>query len=252
MSTAHSWAFAVLVSCALVWAASGCRAPEATPPPQQSWEGPSAAELGYDSLRDTMVEIQLRSRGIQDERVLEVMGLVPREEFVPEEQRPHAYEDRPLPIGEDQTISQPYIVALMTELLDIERGDKVLEIGTGSGYQAAILAELTPHVYTIEILPTLAERAAQTLKRLGYDSVEVKTGDGYLGWPEHAPFDGIIVTCAPEDVPQPLQDQLAEGGRMVIPVGSQATYQRLYVLTKEQGELKQREVIPVRFVPMVH
>ena len=169
-----------------------------------------------------------------------------------ESQVERAYEDRALPIGEGQTISQPYIVALMTELLDVERADKVLEIGTGSGYQAAVLAELTPHVYTIEILPALAERAAQTLARLGYDSVEVKAGDGYLGWPEHAPFDGIIVTCAPEDVPQPLRDQLAEGGRMVIPVGSQATYQHLYVLTKEQGELKQREVIPVRFVPMVH
>ena len=251
MPTARWLCFVVPLSIALALGAGGCRAPEATPaPPQSGAAAPDASD--YDQLRSQMVEFQLRSRGIKDRRVLEVIGLVPREEFVPEEQRPHAYEDRPLPIGEGQTISQPYIVALMTELLDVERGDTVLEIGTGSGYQAAVLAELTPDVCTIEIVPALAERAAKTLARLGYDSVEVKAGDGYLGWPEHAPFDGIIVTCAPEDVPQPLQDQLAEGGRMVIPVGSQATYQRLYVLTKEGGKLKQREVIPVSFVPMVH
>jgi len=199
-----------------------------------------------------MVHRQIRARGVEDERVLAAMEAVPRAEFVPTEQRPHAYEDRPLPIGEDQTISQPYIVALMTELLEVREGDRVLEIGTGSGYQAAVLAELTPHVYTIEIIPTLAERAEETLRRLGYDSVEVKAGDGYLGWPEHAPFDGIIVTCAPEEVPEALKEQLREGGRMVIPVGPQWTHQTLYLLTKKGESLEQKDVIPVRFVPMVH
>jgi protein-L-isoaspartate(D-aspartate) O-methyltransferase len=181
-----------------------------------------------------MVRRQIRARGVKDERVLGAMERVPRHEFVPAAQRPYAYEDRPLPIGKGQTISQPYIVALMTELLEVEEGDKVLEIGTGSGYQAAILAELTPHVYTIEIITSLAERAEETLRRLGYETVQVKAGDGYLGWPEHAPFDGIIVTCAPEEVPEAL------------------AHQTLYVLRKSEGRLRQKEVIPVRFVPMVH
>lgn len=199
-----------------------------------------------------MVQQQIRARGVADKRVLSAMARVPRHEFVPAGQRPYAYEDRPLPIGEDQTISQPYIVALMTELLELDAGDRVLEIGTGSGYQAAILAELTPHVYTIEILPKLAQRAEQTLRRLGYGQVKVKAGDGYLGWPEHAPFDAIIVTCAPERVPEPLREQLKEGGRMVIPVGPQWTGQTLYLLRKQGGDLEQKAVIPVRFVPMVH
>jgi len=199
-----------------------------------------------------MVQQQIRARGVADKRVLSAMARVPRHEFVPAEQRPYAYEDRPLPIGEGQTISQPYIVALMTELLELEAGDRVLEIGTGSGYQAAILAELTAHVYTIEILPKLAQRAEQTLRRLGYGQVKVKAGDGYLGWPERAPFDAIIVTCAPERVPEPLREQLKEGGRMVIPVGPQWTGQTLYLLRKQGGDLEQKAVIPVRFVPMVH
>jgi protein-L-isoaspartate(D-aspartate) O-methyltransferase len=198
-----------------------------------------------------MVADQIAARGVKDARVLAAMGKVPREEFVPADQRPFAYEDRPLPIGEGQTISQPYIVALMTELLALKPGDKVLEIGTGSGYQAAILAELAAHVYTIEIIPALAQRAEQTLRRLGYTGVRVKAGDGYLGWPEYAPFDAIIVTCAPEQVPRPLADQLREGGRMVIPVGPQWTSQTLYLLRKHQGKLTQQAVIPVRFVPMV-
>jgi len=200
--------------------------------------------------REAMVRGQLEARGIADERVLAAMRRVPRDQFVPPDQRPHAYEDRPLPIGEGQTISQPYIVAFMTELLEIQEGEKVLEIGTGSGYQAAILAELTPHVYTIEILPGLARRAEETLRGLGYKGVKVKAGDGYLGWPEHAPFDAIIVTCAPEEVPGPLEEQLKEGGRMVIPVGPQWTAQTLYLLRKESGELGQTAVLPVRFVPM--
>jgi protein-L-isoaspartate(D-aspartate) O-methyltransferase len=209
------------------------------------------APTGLAAEREAMVAQQLRARGIKDQRVLAVMGKMPREEFVPADQRAHAYEDRPLPIGLGQTISQPYIVALMTELLGLKPREKVLEIGTGSGYQAAILAELTPEVYTIEILPELAERAAETLKRLGYSSVKVKTGDGYLGWPEYAPFDAIIVTCAPENVPKPLVEQLREGGRMVIPVGPQGGPQTLYLLKKEKGELASTAVIPVAFVPMV-
>ena len=224
----------------------GCRAAPQPSPDDAVRQPPDVR------LRQIMVHRQIRGRGVEDERVLAAMEAVPRAEFVPTEQRPHAYEDRPLPIGEDQTISQPYIVALMTELLEVREGDRVLEIGTGSGYQAAVLAELTPHVYTIEIIPTLAERAEETLRRLGYDSVEVKAGDGYLGWPEHAPFDGIIVTCAPQEVPQPLKDQLKEGGRMVIPVGPQWTHQTLYLLTKKGESLQQKDVIPVRFVPMVH
>jgi protein-L-isoaspartate(D-aspartate) O-methyltransferase len=212
--------------------------------------GPCKADP-YAEARERMLALDIRGRGIRDERVLEAMRRVPRQAFVPSEYADKAYADHPLPIGAGQTISQPYIVALMTELLEVKEGDRVLEIGTGSGYQAAILAELTPHVYTIEIIRTLAERAEKTLRRLGYDTVKVKTGDGYLGWPEHAPFDGIIVTCAPDEVPQPLRDQLAEGGRMVIPVGPQWTSQTLYLLRKKNGKLAQTAVIPVRFVPMV-
>jgi len=223
----------------------GCRE---EPPPERLRQTPPPLE----AQRMMMVERQIRARGVKDSRVLAAMERVPREEFVPPDQRPYAYEDGPLPIGQRQTISQPYIVALMTELAAVEQGDKVLEIGTGSGYQAAILAELTPHVYTIEILPKLAERARNTLRRLGYDDVQVKTGDGYLGWPEYAPFDAIIVTCAPESVPEPLKEQLKDGGRMVIPVGRQWTGQTLYVLRKHGDDLEQEAVIPVRFVPMVH
>jgi len=243
-TAARLWGLAV---CVVVAAAGlcGCRAA-----PQPSREAAVRQPSDF-RLRRIMVDTQIRARGVQDERVLAAMEAVPRAEFVPAAQRPHAYEDRPLPIGEDQTISQPYIVALMTELLEVEEGDRVLEIGTGSGYQAAVLAELTPHVYTIEIIPTLAERAEETLRRLGYDAVEVKAGDGYLGWPDSAPFDGIIVTCAPEEVPGPLKEQLREGGRMVIPVGPQWTHQTLYVLTKKGDTLEQKEIIPVRFVPMV-
>jgi protein-L-isoaspartate(D-aspartate) O-methyltransferase len=199
-----------------------------------------------------MVREQIYDRGVRAARVLKAMETVPRHEFVAEDQRPYAYDDRPLPIGEGQTISQPYIVAVMTELLALKPTDKVLEIGTGSGYQAAILAELTPQVYTVEILPGLAKSAEHTLRRLGYDTVKVRTGDGYQGWAEYAPFDAIIVTCAPEDVPKALADQLGEGGRMVIPVGPQWTDQTLYLLRKGGGKLEEKAVIPVRFVPMVH
>ncbi len=228
---------------------TGCRGKSPAVPTRVAT--PIRPGTSFELQRQQMVASQLQARGVKDTRVLAAMGKVPREEFVPAEARARAYEDGPLPIGEGQTISQPYVVALMTELLAVTPGDKVLEIGTGSGYQAAILAELTPKVYTIEIIPTLARQAGETLHRLGYNTVEVKAGDGYLGWPEYAPFDGIIVTCAPTDVPQPLKDQLKDGGRMVIPVGSQLSGQTLYLLRKRGKKLEQTAVIPVRFVPMV-
>ena len=188
-------------------------------------------------------------RGITADRVLAAMRKVPREEFVPEELRSASYADRPLPIGFGQTISQPFIVAFMTEELRPRSEDKVLEIGTGSGYQAAILAELVAEVYSIEIIEPLAKTAEATLQRLGYHNVHIKADDGYKGWPEHAPFDCVIVTCAPDHVPKPLTEQLKEGGRMIIPVGPPGN-QDLYLLEKQQGELQRRAVSPVRFVPM--
>ena len=204
----------------------------------------------YYQLRQKMVNEQIIARGVRTESVIKAMQKVERHLFVPEQYRNFAYSDRPLPIGEGQTISQPYIVALMTELLDLKKSDKVLEIGTGSGYQAAILAEICDSVYTIEIIPSLGKQAQVLLKELGYHNIHCKIGDGYLGWPEHAPYDGIIVTCAPSKIPQPLKEQLAEGGRMVIPVG--ATYtQELVLVTKTKGKLIQKSVIPVRFVPML-
>jgi protein-L-isoaspartate(D-aspartate) O-methyltransferase len=196
-----------------------------------------------------MVQQQLNTRGINDQRVLAAMAKVPREEFVPSESRVASYEDGPLPIGYGQTISQPYIVAFMTEQLRPKPSDRVLEIGTGSGYQAAILAELVSDVYSIEIVEPLAKNAEATLQRLGYKNVHLKIGDGYKGWPETAPFDAIIVTCAPDKVPQPLVDQLKDGGRMVIPVGDKFA-QQLYLLEKKNGQLKQSATLPVRFVPM--
>src|SRR5438067_3348427 len=196
-----------------------------------------------------MVKEQIVMRGVVEERVLAAMRKVPREEFVPAEFRAESYTDRPLPIGYDQTISQPFIVAFMTEKLRPKPTDHVLEIGTGSGYQAAILAELVAEVYSIEIVAPLAHTAEATLQRLGYKNVHVKVGDGYKGWPENAPFDAITVTCAPDHVPQPLIDQLKEGGRMIIPVGSFGD-QELYLLEKKNGELQRRAVLPVRFVPM--
>lgn len=201
----------------------------------------------YYPLREKMVTEQIIARNVKDKKVLSAMLKVPRHEFVPENLKKFAYEDRPLPIGEDQTISQPYIVALMTELLELKGDERVLEIGTGSGYQAAILAEIAKEVYTIEIIPSLARSAEERLKRLGYKNIKVKIGDGYKGWQEYAPFDAIIVTAAPDHVPQPLVDQLKVGGRMVIPVGSM--FQELKLITKNGG-IKERDIIPVRFVPM--
>jgi protein-L-isoaspartate(D-aspartate) O-methyltransferase len=203
----------------------------------------------FAAQRQIMIQQQLTARGINDARVLAAMTKVPREEFVPPESRAASYEDGPLPIGYDQTISQPYIVAFMTEQLRPKSSDRVLEIGTGSGYQAAILAELVSAVYSIEIIEPLAKGAEATLARFGYKNVHVKVGDGYKGWPEEGPFDAIIVTCAPDKVPQPLVDQLKDGGRMVIPVGERFA-QQLYLLEKKNGQLKESATLPVRFVPM--
>jgi protein-L-isoaspartate(D-aspartate) O-methyltransferase len=202
----------------------------------------------WESLRNDMVRTQIAARGVRDEHVLEAMRTVPRHLFVPEDVRAQAYEDHPLPIGEGQTISQPYIVGLMSELLEVKPGNRVLEIGTGSGYQAAVLASMGCEVYTIEIRPQLAEAARQRLAALEIHGVHVRAGDGYGGWPEAAPFAGIIVTAAPERTPQPLLDQLSVGGHLVIPVGS--FYQQLKVYTRTEDGFSERDVIPVRFVPM--
>lgn len=198
-----------------------------------------------------MVDEQLRARGIRDERVLAVMARVPRHRFVPESERAHAYDDGPLPIGHGQTISQPYIVAFMTEVLALTTSDVVLEIGTGSGYQAAVLAELAREVYTIELVPALADQATALLAELGYRNVHVRAGDGYRGWPERAPFSKIIVTAAPEEIPQALVDQLAVGGTMVLPVGPQYGHQELRIVTKTTDGVKTESGFAVRFVPMV-
>jgi len=210
----------------------------------------AAAAADYPRLRREMVESQLRSRDIWDRGVLEAMGKVPRHEFVPQPVKHLAYEDHPLPIGLGQTISQPYIVALMTQLADPREDARALEIGTGSGYQAAVLAELVDQVYTIEIVPDLAHRSAALLKRLGYENIHARAGDGYLGWPEAAPFDVILVTAAAGRIPEPLQEQLAEGGRLVIPVGDPGRVQKLLLLTREEGRIRRQEVLAVRFVPM--
>jgi protein-L-isoaspartate(D-aspartate) O-methyltransferase len=197
----------------------------------------------------TMVDEQLRARGIRDPRVLDAMSRVPRHLFVPDAGREEAYGDYPLPIGHGQTISQPYIVGFMSEALRLEPTHRVLEIGTGSGYQAAILAELSGEVYTIEIIPELAARAEQTLREAGYRNVTVRSGNGYLGWPEHAPYDRIMVTAAPERVPQALVDQLKVGGLMAIPVG-ESSFQELRVLKRTDSGLETLATLPVRFVPM--
>lgn len=219
----------------------------------------ACGQISYEAQRQAMLdELRDESRLSQEygappisERTLAVLGRVPRHEFVPDEQKHYAYENRPLLIGAGQTISQPYIVALMTDLANITKKDTVLEIGTGSGYQAAVLSELAGRVFTIEIVEMLGRRAASTLDRLGYDNIAARVGDGYAGWPDQAPFDAILVTAAPEQVPQPLIEQLAIGGRMVIPVGAENTVQTLQVLTKEEdGRVVVSNVIAVRFVPL--
>ena len=197
-----------------------------------------------------MVRHQIRSRGIKDEKVLNAMLKVERHRFVPTVYLSESYEDYPLPIGEGQTISQPYIVAFMTEALQLKPEDRVLEVGTGSGYQAAVLAEICDSVFTIEIFPSLASSASNVLTELGYINIFIKTGDGYQGWEEHAPFDAIMVTCSPTHIPKPLEEQLAEGGRMIIPVGAVYT-QELYLFEKKKGKLTRKSILPVRFVPMI-
>ena len=203
----------------------------------------------FTRQRGLMVREQIEARGIKDKSVLGAMRKVKRHLFVPWAYRHLAYSDTPLPVGEGQTISQPYIVALMTELLALKGKEKVLEIGTGSGYQATILAELAKEVYTIEILEPLANRAKKLLKELGYSNVYIRHGDGFLGWPEFAPFEAIIVTCAPEEIPAPLIEQLAEGGRLVIPVGG--FRQELKLVEKKKEKMLTKDIIPVRFVPML-
>ncbi len=202
----------------------------------------------YVEVRKDMVEQQIKHRGIKDLRVLEAVSKVKRHLYVPENLQQFAYADEPLPIGYGQTISQPYIVAYMTAALQLEKDDHVLEIGTGSGYQAAILAEIVSQVYTIEIVEPLALASKKNLFRNGYRNIHFKIGDGYQGWPEAAPFDAIIVTAAPPQIPQPLIDQLKEGGRMIIPVG--IGYQKLILITRENGKVKKESLLPVRFVPM--
>ena len=201
----------------------------------------------FEKQRRNLID-QLRSQGISNSTVLDAMLKVPRHKFVPSSQQHMAYENRPLSIGHGQTISQPFIVGYMTEAASIAPGEKVLEIGTGSGYQAAVLAELAKEVYTIEIIPELAEGARSVLRELGYKNVQVKTGNGYEGWPEHAPFDAIVVTAAPDEVPQTLVNQLALRGKMVIPVGS--TFQEMVIITRDESGVVERRTIPVRFVPM--
>jgi len=204
----------------------------------------------YTQRRMNMVANQIIARGITDENVLKAMQKVERHLFVPSDYASRAYDDGPLPIGYSQTISQPYIVAFMTEILDLDCTDCVLEIGTGSGYQAAILAEICHSVYTIEVVPELGVQAKNLLTVLGYKNLSVKIGDGYQGWPEFAPFDAIIVTCAPTHIPKPLEEQLKEGGRMIVPVGEKYV-QEMVLLEKKGGKLKKRNVLPVLFVPMV-
>ncbi len=235
-----TWGLSVCLASA---GASECNRP-AEPPAQQ------APRRELNGQRRLMVDAQLKARGIQNSRVLKAMGKVPRHEFIPVDLREYAYYDTPLPIGDGQTISQPYVVAIMTELADLKRDERVLEIGTGSGYQAAVLAELAGDVYTIEILNPLAERARATLERLKYKNVHVRAGDGYRGWPEKAPFDAILVTAAADRIPQPLMDQLAEGGKLVMPVGKVEELQSLTVVTRKAGRFEKQEVLPVRFVPM--
>jgi protein-L-isoaspartate(D-aspartate) O-methyltransferase len=214
---------------------------------------PAAAQDAdsYQQLRDQMVTRQLMARGVSDARVLLAMGKVPRHRFVPERLAALAYGDHPLPIGSGQTISQPYIVALMSEWAEVKPGDKVLEVGTGSGYQAAVLAELTDKVFTIDIRPELVEQAEKVLRSLNYSQIKAKSGDGYLGWPAEAPFNAILVTAAASKVPPALEAQLREGGRLVIPLGPAGRAQTLYRYRKTQGKLVEEKTLPVIFVPLV-
>ena len=235
----------LFISLLILWAlvVPGCRESQ-----ERTIRGDDRSEEAYTQSRERMVQTQIVRRGVKDTLTVAAMKAVPRHRFVPESIREQAYHDHPLPIGLDQTISQPYIVAYMTEALALRGGEKVLEIGTGSGYQAAVLAEIADSVFSIEILKPLADRASAQLSALGYKNVCVRCGDGYKGWPDHAPFDAIIVTAAPDHIPQPLKDQLKIGGRMIIPVG--ARYQELLLITKTEKGFEEKRLLPVRFVPM--
>jgi len=241
MNNARLKVFPILLLILLVH--GGCSMNNHLPATQRTFDTEDFARQ-----REKMVNEQLRARDIKDERVLAAMLKVPRHEFVTPEFTELAYQDGALPIRQGQTISQPYIVAHMTELLELRAGDRVLEVGTGSGYQAAVLAEIAAEVFTIEIIPELQREASEILGKLGYTNIRFRVGDGYAGWPEHAPFDKIIVTAAPEDIPKPLIDQLTDGGRLVIPVGG--INQELVVVDKEKSGVTRRSSIPVRFVPM--
>ncbi len=244
-----------VLAVALAVAMAGCSSSDSTgkaPPPAPRDRDSAATAVSPDwakSARMRMVDEQIAKRGIVDEGVLAAMRKVPRHEFIPEGSQDHAYEDHPVPIGESQTISQPYIVALMTELAGLDKDSRVLEVGTGSGYTGAVLAEVAKEVYSIEIRRQLGERARETLTRLGYGAVNIRIGDGYKGWPEAAPFDAIIVSAAPPTVPEALKQQLKVGGRLVIPVGEK--YQELMVLTRTETGFDERAVLPVLFVKMV-
>lgn len=232
------WGMLIAVAVLFAWNGIGCASPR-----------PGAPGEDWERARRQMVDTQIRARDVSDTAVLNAMERVPRHLFVPPELRRFAYDDAPLSIGEGQTISQPFIVGYMTELLQIRPDQAVLEIGTGSGYQAAVLAELARQVYTIEIVLTLTDTARTALADAGYANIEVRTGNGYLGWPEHAPFPRIIVTAAPPEIPPALVEQLAVGGRMVLPVG--ALNQEIAVVTKTEDGVTERRTLPVRFVPMV-
>jgi protein-L-isoaspartate(D-aspartate) O-methyltransferase len=238
----HAAALAIIATLAVLVMTSGCRNRS-----QERLRSRDDADMTEE--RNEMVRSQIQARGVDDPRVLDAMRSVKRHLFVPTASVDEAYEDFPLPIGEGQTISQPYIVALMTELLDTKPTDRVLEVGTGSGYQAAVLSRLVADVYSIEIVKSLSERAGEELAKQGYSNVHLRVGDGYNGWPEHAPFDGIVVTAAPPEIPQKLVDQLADGGRMVVPVGT--NYQELLLIEKKGSEITKRVITAVRFVPMV-
>lgn len=234
---------AVLCACALFTTPS----PSAT---ETSLVRATSTADPYEKPREHMVDFDIEARGVRDSEVLRAMRAVPRHEFVLPDYVNLAYADNPLPIGYGQTISQPYIVAVMTELLGLKRGDRVLEIGTGSGYQAAILAQLTDEVFSVEIIEELHERATEVLERLGYDRIKTKHADGYYGWEEHAPYDAIIVTAAPDHIPQPLVEQLKDGGRLVVPVGPPGWHQTLWLIEKQGEEVVSKSVMGVVFVPL--
>jgi protein-L-isoaspartate(D-aspartate) O-methyltransferase len=239
----------ILTAVLLLLIAAACQTKDKT---EESTTGGSASETedSYTEARESLVESSIAGRGISTPAVLEAMRAVPRHEFVPDDYLDQAYADHPLPIGYGQTISQPYIVALMTDVLDPEADDVILEVGTGSGYQAAVLAEIVEQVYTIEIVGALSEQAGERLDRLGYDNVEVLHGDGYFGWEDHAPYDAIIVTAAPDHIPPPLLTQLKEGGKLVIPVGPVGGYQELWLVEREGNAYTNQSLGGVRFVPL--